>query len=410
MHATARVFLFFSLGYFVSFVFRGLNIGFAVHLTNELGLDASDLGMLTSLYFLGFALTQIPAGAALDTWGPRRVNASLMLIAAVGSLLFGLSYSLGGLMVGRFFVGVGVAVCLGASLQALAQVSSPRHLPFLYGAMVAVGGLGGVVVGTPLTALLKWLPWREVSFAMAALTATAALAIWFGAVDAPMHGKRGRPAVLAQFRGTLEIFSSYRFWKLGLFPGLATGVFYAVQSLWVKPFLLDVNLLALAPTDILVSVLGLATVIGSVGSGILARWLERVGMNLYVFVGLSEVLFVLVQLLIVFDAPIAKSILWSAYGFFGALSILIYIVLANNFPKNMLGRLNTSFTMLLFLFIFFFQIGIGWIVNWWQPLSPGVYPAQAHIVAWSIAIGLQVLSGVWYFWPDKTGRDQPEAA
>lgn len=61
-----RVFLLFSAGYFVSYVFRGVNLGFAPFITHDLGLSAADLGVLTSLYFLGFAGAQIPAGVLLD--------------------------------------------------------------------------------------------------------------------------------------------------------------------------------------------------------------------------------------------------------------------------------------------------------------------------------------------------------
>ena len=46
-----RVFLLFSAGYFVSYVFRGVNLGFAPFITHDLGLSAADLGVLTSLYF-----------------------------------------------------------------------------------------------------------------------------------------------------------------------------------------------------------------------------------------------------------------------------------------------------------------------------------------------------------------------
>ncbi len=67
-----RVFLLFSAGYFVSYVFRGVNLGFAPFITHDLGLSATDLGLLTSLYFLGFAGAQIPAGVLLDHFGARR--------------------------------------------------------------------------------------------------------------------------------------------------------------------------------------------------------------------------------------------------------------------------------------------------------------------------------------------------
>ena len=64
-----RVFLLFSAGYFVSYVFRGVNLGFAPLITGEMGLSATDLGLLTSLYFLGFAGAQVPAGVLLDHYG-----------------------------------------------------------------------------------------------------------------------------------------------------------------------------------------------------------------------------------------------------------------------------------------------------------------------------------------------------
>src|ERR1700743_1924389 len=67
-----RVFLLFSASYFVSYVFRGVNLGFAPLITHEMGLSATDLGLLTSLYFLGFAGAQIPAGVLLDHYGSPR--------------------------------------------------------------------------------------------------------------------------------------------------------------------------------------------------------------------------------------------------------------------------------------------------------------------------------------------------
>ncbi len=48
-----RVFAVFALGYFVSYLFRGVNLGFTPFLSHQMGLTATDLGTLTSLYFLG---------------------------------------------------------------------------------------------------------------------------------------------------------------------------------------------------------------------------------------------------------------------------------------------------------------------------------------------------------------------
>ena len=85
-NARWRVLAVFSLGFLVSYIFRGVNLGFAPFLTRELGLSAADLGLLTSFYFLGFACAQLPAGILLDRYGPRRTEAALLLLAVAGSL------------------------------------------------------------------------------------------------------------------------------------------------------------------------------------------------------------------------------------------------------------------------------------------------------------------------------------
>ena len=116
-----RVFLLFSAGYFISYLFRGVNLGFAPLITRELGLTATDLGLLTSLYFLGFAGAQLPAGVLLDHYGARRVTAGMLLFAAAGIGVFGAAHGVGAMMAGRLLIGVGVSVCLGGAFKALAQ-------------------------------------------------------------------------------------------------------------------------------------------------------------------------------------------------------------------------------------------------------------------------------------------------
>src|SRR5690606_21603166 len=98
----------------------GLNIGFAPFLSREMNLTASDLGLLTSFYFIGFALAQLPAGLALDRYGARRTDAALLVLAAVGTVLYGVADSMPGLIMGRVLIGVGVSVCLGAGFLAIA--------------------------------------------------------------------------------------------------------------------------------------------------------------------------------------------------------------------------------------------------------------------------------------------------
>ena len=104
------VFLVFALAYFFSTLVRAITATLSPVLTQELGLQARDLGLLAGGYFFGFSLTQLPLGRWLDRYGPRRVQTGLLLLAAIGASVFALSSSLAMLGLGRTLIGAGVAI------------------------------------------------------------------------------------------------------------------------------------------------------------------------------------------------------------------------------------------------------------------------------------------------------------
>ena len=127
----------------------------------------------------------------------------------------------------------------------------------------------------------------------------------------------------------------------------------------------------------------------------------------YAFCGIGMALYVLVQVLMLFRAPLPPAILLAAYGIFGGTGILSYAVLAEYFPSHMIGRTNTTLTLVIFVLIFGFQVGIGGVLSLW-PIEDGHYPAAAHLTAWGVLVALQVASAIWYVLPSrvlhKTGR------
>jgi predicted MFS family arabinose efflux permease len=394
-----RVFLLFSAGYFVSYVFRGVNLGFAPYITHDLGLSGADLGLLTSLYFLGFAAAQIPVGMLLDRFGPRRVTAGMLLFAALGIGVFGAAHGLGAMMLGRLLIGVGVSVCMSAAFKALAQILPVAQLPMVNGLVMAVGGLGGVVVGSPLAILLGVTDWRNICFGLVAMTLAVAAAIF---LFAPEHrdGVHRKADMLTQFKGTWHILRSSVFWKIASFSVVTQGVFYAMQSLWIRPYLLDVMGLSAQYAALLVSVLGIAMMIGCVGFGVAARSLQKRGVTVYAFCGFGMGLFVLVQVLMLVRAPIPPALLVASYGVFGGTGILSYAVMAEYFPTHMIGRAHSTLTLVLFILIFGLQVGIGAMLSRW-PTQGGHYPVAAHLSVWGALIAMQIASAIWYVLPSS---------
>ncbi|AFK63422.1 major facilitator superfamily protein [Advenella kashmirensis WT001] len=116
-------------------------------------------------------------------------------------------------------------------------------------------------------------------------------------------------------------------------------------------------------------------------------------------------LFVLVQLLILFRVPVAPSLIWGAYGFVAASCILAYALLAEVFPRKVVGRVTTAFNMIFFISIFSMQVGVGFVLDFW-PATDGQYPAVAHLTGWGIMIAIQLVSAILYFWPGALKVDE----
>jgi len=131
----------FALGYCLSYLFRVVNAVLAPDLVSELNLSAGDLGLLTATYFVTFAAFQLPLGVLLDRYGPRKIEAALLVFAALGAYLFSQGDSITALMIGRGLIGFGVSACLMAAFKAFTQWFQAHQLPMVNGIIMAAGGI-----------------------------------------------------------------------------------------------------------------------------------------------------------------------------------------------------------------------------------------------------------------------------
>lgn len=400
-----RIFLPFALGYFLSYLYRTVNAVLAPDLVRDLGLDPAGLGLLTSSYFLAFAVFQLPLGMLLDRYGPRRVESTLLVFAAIGAFVFARAETMAGLMIGRALIGLGVSACLMAAFKAFTQWFPRETLPFTNGIQMVSGGLGALVATTPVELALRSTDWRGVFLLLSGVTLAAALGI-FTIVPEKTAGNAGRETLRQQLAGIGEVFSSRAFWRITPWAVAGQSVYLSLIGLWAGPWLRDVagcGRVAVANTLLGIA---LAMIAGYFALGTLAARLGRRGVPTARVAAGGMSLFLGVQLLLLLQPATLAVPLWLLFGFFGTACILPYAVLSQQFPANLTGRVNTGLNLLVFLAAFAAQWGVGMIVGQWPETAAGGYDPAGYRWGFGLLAGFQLLGAGWY-WRVGTERKIP---
>jgi MFS family permease len=197
------IFIPFAFGYFLSYLFRSVNAVIAPELISEFDLTASQLGLLTSVYFLTFASLQIPIGVFLDRFGSRRVNAALLILASIGAFIFSKADSFQALLLGRAFIGFGVAACLMSSIKIFSQWFPKEKLPEMTGRIMFIGGLGAISATAPIEFALTFTGWREIFGVLCILTILVSAIVFMVAPNKPNNYEIG--SIQDQFVCALSI-------------------------------------------------------------------------------------------------------------------------------------------------------------------------------------------------------------
>ncbi len=403
-----RVLFPFAFGYFLSYLFRVVNAVIAPNLVADLGLDPARLGLLTSAYFLSFAAFQLPLGLLLDRYGPRHVEAILLLFAAAGALIFATAEGMAALVVGRALIGLGVSACLMAAFKAFVLWFPAHRLPFINGLQMVAGGLGAISATTPVVWLLQITDWRGLFILLTIMSLLAALIVFLLVPGRP-------PATVVldpkqQLRGLLDIFKSRFFWRIAPWTLVSQAAFLAIQGLWSGPWLRDVAGLDRSAAAQVLLVIAVSMVAGFFGFGALAERLGRRGVTLLSVAAGGMLVFMFAQLLLIVVGDSFTISVWMLFGFCGTAGILPYAALSHHFGPQLSGRANTGLNLLVFIAAFAAQWGIGAVISLWPATGSG-YAAAGYHAGFGLMLALQSCGCVWFVIAGrKRGENQGPSA
>jgi predicted MFS family arabinose efflux permease len=398
----ALIFALFAAGYFLSYSFRSIGPLIAPDLMRELTLDAGQLGLLASVYFLTFALAQPAIGIAMDRHGPARVNAVLFATAAAGAIVFATSEGLAMLAFGRALIGLGVSGALMTALKAFVVWFPPAQREALSGAMMAVGGIAAMLVSIPAELAMRAIGWRGMFLVLGATSVVVAAALWWWLAEADAIESRTRSQPASAGPGTdptsggfRTVFASRIFMAYAPLAFFGSGGFTAVQSLWAGPWLIEVAGHSRARAAEALFAYGLALFAGYLlVAFISARIRDVPGAPRRLYVASLAIAYAALAAIISNRWP-DSHVPWFAYGLTLGAGMLAYPALTRVFPAAIAGRVVTAYNVVMFAGGFVLQWAIGALIQ--ALLDGGMAKPLAYQVSFAALLATQVMALAW-FW------------
>jgi MFS family permease len=355
-----QVFLAFALAYFMSALIRSITATLSPTLSKEFMLTAGDLGLLAGGYFLGFALTQLPLGRWLDTYGPKRVILCFLSVAVLGCVAFAFAPNFAGLLAARVLCGVGVSACLMAPLTAYRLWFKPESQLRASSWMLMTGSLGMVASTLPVQWLLPQTGWRPIFGLLAGMVLIAMLMIAWRLPNVATKADTSSEGLLASYREIWKHAYFRRHFWLGFF---SYGGLMAMQTLWAGPWMVNVSGLTAgqAATGLFwlnVSMLLTFWLWGSLNPTLSAR-----GWHADKLISLGMPLSLLAMALIVALGADVRWWHWALFCIGSSFMSLALPAVGMVFPKAQAGRALSAYNLVIFSGVFVVQWGVGLTID-----------------------------------------------
>ena len=150
-----------GLFFFYEFIQMNMFDTISQVLIHVFSLDAAQLGVLSSVYFMANVLFLFVAGILLDRFSTKKIILIALAICILGTFIFSFANSFTLAAIARFLTGIGGAFCFLSIIRLASRWFPPRRMALVLGLVVTMAMTGGLVSQTPLTFIVDWVGWRS---------------------------------------------------------------------------------------------------------------------------------------------------------------------------------------------------------------------------------------------------------
>lgn len=228
-----------GLGFGYAFFHRVAPSVMVSELMTDFAIGGAVLGVLSALYFYPYVLLQVPLGAMLQIIGTRILLSLALMLAAIGSLIFGTAETVGLAYFGRILIGIGCSVGFLGSLALASSWFRENQYAFLAGLAMFFGMTSGMLAQKPLAFVIELTGWRDAMYMLAGGGALLSVLVYIFVRNSPVAtpatsaSKIGWRALALDLRAA---FGCADVWKIAFVAAAMSGPMLALGALWGTPY------------------------------------------------------------------------------------------------------------------------------------------------------------------------------
>ena len=382
--------------YFIS-QFSRASLGVVIiDIAADLNLNSEQIGRLGGVFFLSFALSQVPLGIILDAFNPIKVIIYLMFIIFLGSFLFGIADNYSLLILARIFQGIGCGVCLMGPLVVLTKILSAKDFALYSGIVMGLGGLGALFATEPFFFIVSHIGWGSAFYYFSFLILFLIFFLYLFPKEKELETKSKTNFNLKAFKKILFNKNFLLMLPMSMF-GYASAAF--ILTLWGGKFLSTVHNYTIENISLILMFMALFWTLGSFSYGYIEKKINNKKL-IITFSSLTMAFLISLLCISIINNKTFILILFCFLGFFGAFTLILMSHYRVLFEEKIIGKVLTTANLFNFFGVFIIQWLTGVIIFNLNE-KYGFSLSKSYNVAFLMIIFCLLISTIFYLRTDE---------
>ena len=339
-------------------------------LIKDINVNATQLGTISSTYFIFYAVMQPIIGVLADKFGSKKVIVTFLSISIVGCIAFALCHDFVSALIARSLIGLGVSGVLIPSLKLHAEWFKPDQFARVNGLFLGIGHSGALVATTPLAFLSVAYGWRNVFFLFTVIgfvmLVITAIALFDKNQPKDINNENNENKPRMNSREAIKwLVKTRNFWLLIVIFFATFGAYISFQGLWSTKYLVALRGIDTTAANNLISFIPIGVIIGALICGFISDNVFKSRRKpLQIGLILCVICWIPITFFIQSIPDYLISLIFFVMGIGGGLLLpLIFIIIKDCIPQEVVGTCLGFVNPAYFAGIFTYQIVTGIILD-----------------------------------------------